>query len=74
MTVTPFVLCSPVIPENSHHPDLPAQSGDHVHHSAPPLVLHGGHEQRPGITHRWRPQHRSVSVGVEYYESLDCCF
>lgn len=59
---TLFLLRSPVIHENCHHPDLHAQSVDHVHHSAAPLVLHGGHEQRPGVTHRRRSQHRCVSL------------
>lgn len=44
------IPCSPVILENPYHHNLPAQSGDHVHHSASPVVLHGGHEQRTGVT------------------------
>lgn len=57
-----FLLCSSVIHEEHHEPNFPAQCADHVYHSAPSFVLHGGHEQRSGVPHGWRPKHRSVGL------------
>lgn len=64
-------FCSSVIPENYHHPHLPAQPGDHVGHSTASLVLHGGHEQRPRGAQRWWPQHRLALLrGIDRSPSL----
>lgn len=73
-----FSLCSPVILENYHNPSFPAQSGDDVHDSTSPFVLHGSHEQCLGISHWWRPQHRSVFLFsffcCEHKHKSCCCF
>lgn len=61
------LLCSSVIPEKHHQPDLPAQPGDHVRYSAPSLVLHGGYEQRSGVADWWRPQHRCVCIYMKTF-------
>lgn len=76
-----FFSRSPVFLKNHHYPDLPAQPGDHVHDAAPPLVLHGGHEQRPGVAHRRRPEHRLaflhcvlVAVHLSRCVRVQCCY
>lgn len=53
-------LCRSVLHEECFQSHLPAQPHHHVRHTAAPHLLHGSHEQHPGVTHRRRPEHRCV--------------